>query len=105
MGLFEDVNAARMLLDLPERATMADIKSQYRAKIQKWHPDRCQAGKDAGNQMTARIIAAYRLLGDYCKNYEFSFSKEEVIRYLPAEDWWLERFGRGSLWGNGQQTE
>jgi DnaJ-class molecular chaperone len=105
MGLFEDINAARMLLDLPERATMADITSQYRAKIQKWHPDRCKADKDACNKMTARIIAAYRLIGDYCKNYEFSFSKEEVGHYLPAEEWWFERFGRSPIWGGGQENE
>ena len=37
MGLFEDINTARKLLDLSERATMADIKSQYRILIRKWH--------------------------------------------------------------------
>jgi DnaJ-class molecular chaperone len=105
MGLFEDINIARRLLDLPDRATMADIKSQYRAKIQKWHPDLCKADKDTCNKMTARIIAAYSLIGNYCKNYEFSFSKEEVNRYLPAEEWWFERFGQGPLWGSGQETE
>ena len=105
MGLFEDINTARTLLDLPERATMADIKSQYRAKIQKWHPDRCKDDKDTCKEMTTRIIAAYKLLSDYCNNYEFSFSKEEVSNYLPAEEWWTERFGRGPFWGNDQKTE
>ncbi|MFO7553711.1 MAG: J domain-containing protein [Desulfobacterales bacterium] len=105
MGLFEDINAARMLLDLPERATMADIKSQYRAKIQQWHPDRCKAERDACKEMTVRIITAYRLISDYCKNYEFSFSKEEVGHYLSAEEWWFERFGRSPLWGSEQKKE
>ena len=105
MGLFEDIDAARMLLDLPERATMADIKAQYRAKTQKWHPDRCTADRDTCNKMTARIIAAYRLIDNYCRNYEFSFSKEEVNNYLPAEEWWYERFGRGPFWSSDQETE
>lgn len=105
MGLFEDINTARILLDLPERATMEDIKSQYRVLIRKWHPDRCKADKAKCEEMTTRVIAAYRLINNYCKNYEFSFSKEEVSNYLPAEEWWLERFGRGPLWGSEQKTE
>ena len=105
MGLFEDINAARMLLDLPERVTMEDIKSQYRVLIQKWHPDRCKADKAKCKEMTTRIIDAYRLINNYCKNYEFSFSKEEVNSYLSAEEWWFERFGRSLLWGNEQKTK
>jgi len=105
MGLFEDITTARMLLDLPERATMEDIKSQYRELIQKWHPDRCKADKEICQEMAARIIAAYRLINTYCKNYEFSFSKEEVSNYLSAEEWWFERFGRSPLWGGEQKTK
>jgi len=105
MGLFEDIDEARMLLDLPERATLSDIKAQYRELIQKWHPDRCKADNDTCKEMTVRIIAAYRVISSYCNNYEFSFSKEEVSNYLPAEEWWFERFGRSPLWGNDQKTE
>ena len=105
MGLFEDINAARILLDLPERATMKDIKSQYRALIRKWHPDRCQADNVTCKEMTTRLIAAYKLIINYCKNYEFSFSKEEVSNYISAEEWWFERFGRGPLWGNEQKPK
>ena len=103
MGLFEDINAARILLDLPERAKKEDIKSQYRALIQKWHPDRCKADKETCKEMTTRIIAAYRLINEYCKNYEFSFSKEEVSNYLSAEEWWFERFGMNSLYNDEQK--
>jgi len=105
MGLFEDINAARTLLELPKRATLSDIKSQYRILIGKWHPDRCLADKNTCEEMTAKIIAAYRLISDYCKNYEFSFSKEEVGNYLPAEEWWFERFGRGPFWSSDKKTE
>ncbi|MGA9177711.1 MAG: J domain-containing protein [Desulfobacterales bacterium] len=105
MGLFEEIDAARMLLDLPERATMEDIKSQYRELIQKWHPDRCKVDKETCKEMTVRIIAAYRLINNYCKNYEFSFSKKEVSNYLSAEEWWFERFGRGPLWSSEEKTE
>jgi hypothetical protein len=55
--------------------------------------------------MTIRIIAAYRLIIDYCKNYGFSFSKEEVSHYLPAEERWFERFGRSPLWDSAQKED
>ncbi len=105
MSLFKEINAARKLLELPERATMEEIKSSYRALIRRWHPDRCEDDQETCKQMTTRIIAAYRIINDYCKNYKFSFSKEEVKRYLSAEEWWLERFGNNPLWGREQKPK
>ena len=105
MGMFQEINAARKLLELPERATLAEIKSGYRALIRKWHPDRCKDDKKTCQEMTTRIIAAYRIINDYCKNYQFSFSKEEVKRYLSAEEWWLDRFGNNPLWGSEQKPK
>lgn len=103
--MFQKINAARLLLDLPERATMEDIKSNYRALIRKWHPDRCSADKEECKEMTARLIAAYRIINDYCHNYKFSFTKKEVSNYLSAEEWWLERFGNNPIWSDEQQSK
>ena len=103
MKKYEQVNTARILLELPERATMEEIKSNYRMLIRKWHPDQCKQDVEKCRKMTANIIAAYRILNDYCKNYKFSFSKEEVSNYLSAEEWWLERFGKNPLWGDEQK--
>lgn len=99
-SMFQKINAARTLLELPERATMEDIKTNYRVLIQKWHPDRCNADQETCKEMTAKIIAAYRIINDYCKNYKYSFAKDEVGNYLPAEEWWFERFGQNPLWGD-----
>ena len=101
-SMFQKIKAARILLELPERATMEDIKSNYRVLIQKWHPDRCNADKEKCKEMTAKIIAAYRIINNYCKNYKYSFSKDEVGNYLPAEEWWFERFGNDPLWRDEQ---
>jgi DnaJ-class molecular chaperone len=84
--MFQEINAARKLLELPEHATMEEIKANYRAIVQKWHPDRCEGDKERCKEMTVRIIAAYRLINDYCRSYKFSFSKEEVSRYVSVED-------------------
>ena len=99
MSLFQQINAARTLLELPEQASLEEIKSNYRGLIRKWHPDRCRDDQEKCKEMTAQIIAAYRLISDYCKNYKFSFSKEEVDKYISAQEWWYERFGKYPLWG------
>ena len=78
MDTYEKITAARKLLDLPEKATMEEIKSNYRDLIRKWHPDRCNESSEKCTEMTTRIIAAYKVIRDYCRHYKFSFSKNEV---------------------------
>ena len=105
MDTYRKINEARMLLDLPERATMEEIKSSYRDLIQKWHPDKCRESKEKCTEMTTRIIAAYRTIHEYCKHYRFSFAKKEVKNYLSDEEWWLDRFGSTPLWGEKDTSE
>lgn len=101
MDNYDDITAARQLLELPERATMQMIKSHYRRLLAQWHPDRCREGDvNEHAEKTRQIIAAYRLLAGYCSEYEYSFSRESVERNLSAEQWWLRRFGKAPLWGD-----
>jgi DnaJ-class molecular chaperone len=100
MNKYQEITEARKLLGLPERATMEEIKTNYRSLITKWHPDTCKETKQKCTEMTARLVAAYRIIIDYCSNYKFSFSKEEVRNHLSEEEWWFERFGNDPLWGN-----
>ena len=66
MNKYDEITRARELLELPERATMDEIKTNYREFINKWHPDKCREGKEKGTEMTARIVSAYRTIIDYC---------------------------------------
>jgi DnaJ-class molecular chaperone len=100
MGKYQEIDEARKLLELPERATMEEIKSNYRKLIRKWHPDRCEDNSDQCIEMTKKLIAAYGTIIAYCKHYRFSFTEEEVAQYLSGEDWWIRRFGDDPLWGN-----
>ncbi len=100
MNMSQKIDEARQLLELPERATMKEIKSSYRSLLAEWHPDRCREDEERCNEMTIRIIAAYRTIIRYCNQYQYSFSQEEIRNYLPEEEWWLERFGNGSVWSN-----
>ena len=97
MNKYQQITEARKLLELPERATMEDIKRNYRNLINAWHPDRCPEGKETCTEMTAKIISAYRTIIDYCNSYQFSFSEEEVRYHLSDEEWWFERFGDAPL--------
>ena len=104
MEKFQQIDAARRLLELDERATMNEIKSNYRRLLGKWHPDRCDGNKDGCEEMTRKIVEAYRIILTYCEQYRFSFAKEEVNSYLSGEEWWFERFGADPLWGRGKDS-
>ncbi len=99
MKLYEKITKARTLLELPERTTMKQIKANYRRLIRQWHPDRCEEERTVCLERTKKIIEAYQLIANYCNNYQYSFSRNEVGRYLSQEEWWMERFGQDPLWG------
>jgi hypothetical protein len=86
-----DIDRARRLLDLDERASIQEIKTAYRCKCKQWHPDR--RSNDAGSaRRIQEINAAYSLLLDYCEHYRCSFVPEKVTSFDP-EEWWYRRFG------------
>jgi DnaJ-class molecular chaperone len=103
MNKYQKILAARNVLELPETATLASIKSNYRQLLTKWHPDKNTDNPDLCHEMTQEIISAYNLIMEYCLNYQYSFSEETVKRHHSPEEWWFERFGNDPLWGNGTQ--
>ncbi len=106
MVKYQDIIEAKELLNLPERASMEEIKSSYRRLVSQWHPDRCpDEDRDNYNEMTKKIIEAYKTVIIYCNQYKYSFAKEEIKRYLSDEDWWFERFGNDPLWGNSNKPK
>lgn len=100
----QDILAARELLNLPERASMEEIKSSYRGLIQRWHPDTCQGDTNECHEMSSKIIQAYKTIMAYCDQYKYSFAEEEVRRYMSDEQWWAERFGDDPIWGSGHKS-
>ncbi len=98
MNRYQEIVAARQLLELPEAATMESIKSAYRTMLAKSHPDKCSEDQELCEEMTRKIISAYQMIIDYCWQYQYSFSEETVKRHLSHEQWWRERFGNNPLW-------
>ncbi len=102
MSKYEEISEARQILEVPEKATMDAIKSNYRRLLARWHPDKCQENKETCAEMTRKIISAYRTIMDYCLHYQYSFSEDAVKRHRSPEEWWFDRFGDDPLWGNGK---
>lgn len=105
MNTYLKILSARKILELPEHATMAEIKGNYRRLIRQWHPDRCHHDQELCKEMSAKIIAAYRTIINFCDQYRFSFSQEEIQKYLTDKEWWSDRFGSDPLWGKTKEEE
>lgn len=99
MSKYEKITEARQILNLPESATMEQIKSNYRRLLARWHPDKCPQDPEKANEMTRKITEAYKIIMDYCTHYRYSFSKEAVKKQRSPREWWLECFGDDPLWG------
>ncbi|MDD5759626.1 MAG: J domain-containing protein [Desulfobulbaceae bacterium] len=100
MDTYLKILDARKVLELPEQATMSEIKANYRKLIRQWHPDRCCKDQEQCKEMSTKIIAAYRIIVDFCDQYRFSFARDEVQKYLTDKEWWSDRFGDDPLWGH-----
>ncbi|MCF6290347.1 MAG: DnaJ domain-containing protein [Desulfobacterales bacterium] len=98
---YAEITRARKLLELPEQATLDEIRTSYRKLIRKWHPDQCQEERQRCLEVSARLNDAYALIIAYCAGYRFSFTEEAVNKHLSDEEWWLNRFGNDPLWGRG----
>ena len=99
MTRFEQIDVSRKLLELGESATWDEIKKNFRTLLHKWHPDKCNDDKAKCEEMTDNIIKAYHTIMDYCENYIYSFSRENVKKQYNSTDWWFDRFGNDPIWG------
>jgi len=105
MNTYQKIDEARKLLELPDRASIEEIKANYRQLLNKWHPDKCSKKSAECNEMTRRIIAAYKVIARYCKRYKFSFTKEDVRNNLSPEERLFEQFGTDQFWGKDKSSE
>ena len=98
-GRWREIDRARRLLGLTEKASRSEIRKAYKNACQLCHPDRIEHG-DSQEKM-AEINSAYRLLIDYSDGYRISF--------LPNEDgmndseWWFFHFGQDPIWGGEKE--
>ncbi|WP_028319579.1 J domain-containing protein [Desulfobulbus elongatus] len=104
---WQAIEQARTVLQLPERASLAEIKRSYRRMSKLHHPDASEGGAEGSSEQMYRITAAYELLMRYCSEYRFPLKREEAeddrFDLYDPEDWWRARFGQDPLW-SGRKT-
>lgn len=100
MGKYEDITEARKILGIEEIEKLKVIKDKFKTLIKKYHPDVCKESPEVCRKKAEELINAYKTLMEYCDNYKFSFSKDEVTKYLTTDEFWKYRFGNDPLWSN-----
>lgn len=98
---YAELNAALSVLDLPQRATLDEIKKRHRQLVKQHHPD---TGSDSEPEAIRRINAAYALLRDYCADYRYDFSRDEFLRQNPEERL-RQQFAWDPVWGGEAEEE
>lgn len=100
---WEEIIAARELLDLGNMASLDEIKQAYRHKAKAHHPDLngTPPGLPPGAVEMHRLTEAYQTLTSYCFSYRISLEPNQENQ-IDDEDWWMQRFGNDPLWGKGK---
>jgi len=83
---------------------MQQVKAHYKKLMTKWHPDKSQEKKEICEDKAKEVNEAYKTIMSYCSAYVFSFSKEEVEKYITDREWWFKRFGNDPIWGDYNDT-
>ncbi|ACL70278.1 J domain-containing protein [Halothermothrix orenii] len=96
----ENVYKASRILDLGERASLADIKNRYRKLIKSWHPDKCNDKPEQCREKTKEITWAYEIIVSYCNNYLYSFKKDDIVNNLPVDIQMKERWKKQFMDGH-----
>ncbi|ALC14955.1 DnaJ domain-containing protein [Desulfuromonas soudanensis] len=91
---FEDLREALDVFSLTGKASLQEIKARHRALVKRHHPD---AG-GSENDRIREINAAYQILLAYCRDYRFSFSREEFLEQRPEERL-RQQFAQDPIWG------
>jgi hypothetical protein len=97
--LYGRLARAREVLGIGAEATMETIRKAFHEKILAWHPDKCRETKEECRKKTEALLEAYRIVGDYCAHYAFSFREKDVMKYAPYEELWERLYGHDPMWG------
>ncbi|MCF6173270.1 MAG: J domain-containing protein [Campylobacteraceae bacterium] len=76
------IKEALEVLELPTFISLQELKDRYRDLVKKNHPD---FGGD--KESVIKINEAYEFLKNYMLNFKFSFSKEEIYKQFPQDEY------------------
>ncbi|RJP94594.1 MAG: J domain-containing protein [Desulfobacteraceae bacterium] len=100
---YDRITKARKVLELPESATLKQIRENYRRLIKEWHPDKNIIHTNIDELRTKEtrtneILRAYKTISAYCSNYRYSFEQGEVEKYMTGQERWFRQFGSDPIW-------
>jgi DnaJ-class molecular chaperone len=99
---FVEVNQARTVLGLGEKADLAEIKKAHRRLAKEWHPDKCRQGERVEcHEKMKEINRAYKVIMKYIESYRYDFAERKVSEDDPAVRW-RAQFGDDPTWGTGK---
>ncbi|MFP4364172.1 MAG: J domain-containing protein [Spirochaetia bacterium] len=105
MEKYDRITNARKILGLHETETLTCIKNKYKKLIKAFHPDVCEMDPAESKRKTEQLNDAYKVILEYCNNYQYSFTREEVEKHLSPEEFWRNHFGNDPLWGNTMKNK
>jgi len=84
---YDDLQHARRVLGLDERASLKEIKSTYRRLAKRHHPD---TSRTEELEAIRQLNEAYTVLMDYVTGYRFSFAEGEFYAQRLEERVWKQ---------------
>lgn len=89
MADFNQIDQARKILGLDEKASLEEIKDAYRRLSLKYHPDRCKdKNKRECEEMIKKVNHAKDMLSAYCAGYRYSFKEKDVRINVMDEEYY-----------------
>ncbi|OGC11570.1 hypothetical protein A3K48_03580 [candidate division WOR-1 bacterium RIFOXYA12_FULL_52_29] len=99
---FTEIEQARKVLGLGEKADLAEIQKAYRRLAKEWHPDKREGrDQDLCHEKMKEINLAHKIIMRYVKNYRYDFIERKVTEDDPLTRW-KEQFGDDPTWGTGK---
>ncbi|XP_042301012.1 dnaJ homolog subfamily C member 21-like isoform X2 [Sceloporus undulatus] len=68
------------ILDVPQSASMNDIKRAYRSKVLRWHPDKNPENRKEAEQKFKEIVEAYKILSDKNTRDHYDGSSKDTFK-------------------------
>ena len=82
-------------------ASLNEIHARFRELAKEWHPDTLEHDPRLSHETFIRIREAYKILVDYCMDYEISFRPQDIRKGTgyDSREYWMSRFGDDPIWG------
>jgi len=94
--IMNEIEKARKILKLSEKASIADVKNSYKKLVKKYHPDKCRDEKKKFCEKKIKEInKAYETIMEYCLNYRIPLRNDLSKKQDISDKEHMDRFYNG----------